>query len=83
MSVKTPTVKQIAWISIIPQLIVLGLLMFVWYQFIQQDFIICGAGTYLTLSYILRSSNPKDHRVGMKKLKPKFWKYNTRFREKL
>ena len=69
MSSKTPTVKQVAWISIIPQLIVMGLLIFIWYQFNQKDFIIYGAGSYLILSYILRSSIPKDHRVGMKKVK--------------
>jgi tetratricopeptide (TPR) repeat protein len=69
MSSKTPTVKQVAWISILPQMIVMGLLMFLWYHYNQQDFIIYGAGSYLVLSYILRTSIPKEHRNGMKKVK--------------
>lgn len=69
MTSKTPTVRQIAWISVIPQLIIMGLLILFWYQFNQQDFIIYGAVSYLILSYFLRNSIPKDHRSGMKKVK--------------
>lgn len=67
MSSKTPIVKQIAWISILPQMIVMGLLMLLWYQYNQQDFIMYGAGSYLVLSYILRTSIPRNHRSGIAK----------------
>lgn len=69
MVTKIPTVKQVAWISIFPQLIVLGILIFIWYQFNKQDFYLFGAGTYMILSHILKYVIPKDHRNGMRKLK--------------
>ena len=69
MNSQTPTIKQVAWISILPQFIVMGLLMLVWYQFNQQEFIMFGAGTYLLLFYALRSGIPKDHRRGIRKVK--------------
>ena len=69
MTSKTPTIRQISWISTIPQLIIMGLLILIWYQFSQQDFVIYGVVTYLILFYILRALVPKDHRRGMKKVK--------------
>lgn len=71
MSSKTPTVKQVAWISIIPQLLIIGLIMLIWYQFNQQEYIIYGAGTYLIISFFLRTIIPRDHRNGMKNVKTK------------
>jgi tetratricopeptide (TPR) repeat protein len=69
MSSKTPTIKQVAWISILPQMIVMGLFMLLWYQYDQQDFIIYGTASYLILFYILRRLIPKNHRTGMKEVR--------------
>ena len=69
MASTTPIIRQIAWLSIIPQMIVMGLLMLLWYQFNQQDFLVYGAVTYWIISFILRSLIPKNHRSGMNKVK--------------
>ena len=69
MSSKIPTVRQIAWISIVPQLIVMGFIMLVWYQFEKSNFILYGAITYLIISQVLRRTISKEHRKGMVKIK--------------
>jgi tetratricopeptide (TPR) repeat protein len=65
MSSKVPTIKQIAWISLIPQLGLLALLMAAYYYFEVEEFILYGAATYLVISYLLRTQIPKQHREGM------------------
>jgi len=69
MSSKTPTIKQISWISIIPQLIVMGVIMSLWYLINPEKALLFGALTYLAISFSLRNLIPKDHRNGMKKVK--------------
>ncbi|GLR16159.1 tetratricopeptide repeat protein [Portibacter lacus] len=69
MSSKIPTVRQIAWISIIPQLLVMGLIFLIWYQFDKSNFIIFGAITYLIISQLLRRTIARAHRKGMIKVK--------------
>src|SRR4051812_19780399 len=65
MTSKTPTVRQIAWISLIPQLAVMGLLITFYYLIDGDDPVLYGALTYLVLSFILRSVIPQDHKKGM------------------
>ena len=69
MSSKIPTVRSIAWISIVPQLIVMGLIILGWYQFDKSNFILYGVLTYLLVSQILRRNISKEHRKGMVKVK--------------
>lgn len=69
MSSKIPTVRQIAWISIVPQLLVMGIIMLIWYQYNKSDFLLYGAVTYLVISQLLRRIVAKDHRKGMSKVK--------------
>lgn len=69
MSSKTPTVRQTAWISLIPQLFFMGLVILIWYYFNPEKAILYGALTYLIISFTLRNLIPKDHRNGMKKVK--------------
>ena len=49
MSSKTPTIKQISWISIIPQLIVMGIIMLLWYLINPEKAILYGALAYLAI----------------------------------
>lgn len=65
MSSNNPTVRQIAWVSLIPQLLFMGLLFLLFYQFSKDDFILYGALTYLALSYILKFVLAKYHRNGI------------------
>ncbi len=69
MSSKTPTIRQISWISIIPQLITMGIIMSLWYLTNPEKAILYGALTYLVISFSLRNLIPKDHRNGIKKVK--------------
>jgi tetratricopeptide (TPR) repeat protein len=69
MSSKIPLVRQIAWISIVPQLLVLGLIMLGWYQFNSSNFVLYGAINYLILSQVLRRSLSREHIKGMAKVK--------------
>ena len=65
MSSKTPMVRQVAWISLVPQLIFMGALIFGFYLLNSSDPIIHGALSYLAISLGLRISIPKDHRKGI------------------
>jgi len=69
MSSKIPVVRQVAWISIIPHLLVMGTIMLIWYQFNKTDFILLGAATYLITSQLLRRNIAKEHRMGMALIK--------------
>ena len=69
MNSKAPIVQQIAWISLVPHLIVMGLLMLIWYQFNQTEYILFGALTYLIISLVLRRSIANEHRKGVIKVK--------------
>lgn len=69
MSSKVPIVRQIAWISIVPQLLVMGLIMLIWYQFNKSYFFLFGAITYLMISQLLRRIIAREHRKGMVKVK--------------
>ncbi|MDO5972797.1 tetratricopeptide repeat protein [Flavivirga jejuensis] len=69
MSSKIPIVRQTAWISIVPHLMVMGLIMLIWYQFNKTEFILYGAITYLIISQLLRRVIAKEHKAGMLKVK--------------
>lgn len=69
MSSKVPIIRQISWISIVPQLIVIGLILLLWYQFEKTNYILYGAITYLLLSQVLKRMISKEHRKGMANIK--------------
>lgn len=69
MSSKTPTVKQIAWISLIPQLMFMGLLTLISWLISPEDAMLHGAIAYLLISFTVRTLIPKDHRIGVKNVK--------------
>jgi tetratricopeptide (TPR) repeat protein len=67
MSSKVPTVRQTNWISIIPHLVIMGVIVLIWHQFNPEKAFLFGAMTYLVISFSLRNLIPKDHRNGIKK----------------
>lgn len=69
MASNVPTVKQVAWISLIPQLTVLGLLVYIYYIFQSPKPFLYGALTYFGLSFFLRNFVAKYHRAGMRLVK--------------
>lgn len=69
MASNVPTVKQVAWISLVPQLIVMGLIIYIFNLSQFEDPFLYGALTYLGLSFFLRNFIAKDHREGMRLVK--------------
>ena len=67
MNSRVPTVKQTNWISLIPHFIIMGILIFIWYQFNPEKALLLGAMTYLIISFLLRNLISRDHRKGIKK----------------
>lgn len=68
MSSKVPTIRRIAWISLFPQFLVMGLIMLIWHQFDQTNFVWYGALTYLLISQVTRRTLTRAHRKGMLKV---------------
>ena len=66
MASNPPVIKQVAWISLIPQIAFILFLIAVYNQFGIKDSGLYGALTYLFLSMSLRYFIPKNHREGMK-----------------
>lgn len=65
MSSNVPTVRPIAWISVVLQLTLMGLLILLWYQLKADNPFFNGALTYLILSFALRTLIPHNHKAGM------------------
>jgi tetratricopeptide (TPR) repeat protein len=71
MASNIPIVRQVAWISLFPQLLFMGLLIVGFYLLGQQNFVQYGVLTYLVISMALRYFIPKDHRHGITLVKQK------------
>jgi len=69
MASNVPIVRQVAWVSLIPQLLFMGLIIFFYHLLKFTDPFFFGALTYLILSFGLRNLVTKDHRQGMKLVK--------------
>jgi tetratricopeptide (TPR) repeat protein len=69
MASNVPTVRQIAWVSLIPQLLFMGLIIFIYNLLEFGDPFLYGTFTYLIISFGLRNLVAKDHRQGMKLVK--------------
>jgi tetratricopeptide (TPR) repeat protein len=65
MAQNVPTVRQIAWISLIPHMSVLGVLILIYYLLNVREAYMAGAINYLIISFSLRTFIPKDHRKGI------------------
>lgn len=61
----TPTIKQTAWISIVPQVAFISFLVWIWDFFNADTPLLNGALTYMAFSFALRKFIPKDHEQGM------------------
>lgn len=69
MSSKVPIVKEINWFSIIPHLLVIGIIIFTWNLYYPNYSTLLGCLTYIIISYTLRTQIPKPHTKGMKLVK--------------
>jgi tetratricopeptide (TPR) repeat protein len=66
MASNVPTVRQTSWISVIPQISFMLILIFIYHKMNFEDPALYGAITYLTISMSLRYFVPKSHREGLK-----------------
>lgn len=69
MASKIPIASQTAWISAVPQLLLFGFLIFIYYLLNIDQFVLFGALTYLLLSFTIRMLVLKSFSGGMKLLK--------------
>ncbi|MDB5268622.1 MAG: hypothetical protein JWP58_1662 [Hymenobacter sp.] len=69
MASNVPIVKQVAWISMIPQLVIMFLIGLVCYLCGTENPVFPTAVIYLGLALILRNFVAKDHRKGMQLVK--------------
>ncbi len=67
MSSGKPVVRQIAWLSIVPQFFIMGILVLIFHSFVKpfKSALIFAMITYFAVSLILRCSVPHHHRKGI------------------
>jgi tetratricopeptide (TPR) repeat protein len=66
MGSSQPVIKQVSFVSLIPQILVLFALVFIFYVLNLGDPVLMGAGSYLVISFIVRRFIPIYHRNGMR-----------------
>lgn len=69
MASSQPIVKQVKLISLIPQLMVMGLIILVYYLADTEYPVLFGALTYLLISVVVRQAIPRYHRKGIRLFK--------------
>ncbi|MEZ4951682.1 MAG: hypothetical protein R2784_20175 [Saprospiraceae bacterium] len=74
MSSKIPVFGQIAWFSLIAQFLIIGILLFLWYQIDDSNYIIFGAISYWVIAQLLRRTISKEHRKGMQMVRKENFK---------
>lgn len=65
MAAEVPLIRQVAWISLVPQLLFMGLLIGGCYVLGAAEPFIIGSLLYLLLSRALRTAVPRFHRQGI------------------
>lgn len=71
MASDVPVIKQVAWVSVVPQLLVMGIIVAACYATGMAEPLIYGPLIYLAISYVLRTYVAKAHRQGMDLVKRK------------
>ncbi len=69
MASNVPTIRQISWLSIIPQLVIIGILIYTYHLADLGDPLILGALTWAVFAIGLRNLIAKKHRQGIKLVK--------------
>jgi tetratricopeptide (TPR) repeat protein len=82
MSSKVPVFNQVAWTSLIIQLVIICLFYFAFEKLAIGDSILMAALLYCLLAFILRKTIAKSHRMGIKILKQHQYKESIPYFEK-
>jgi hypothetical protein len=65
MASSVPVIKQIALVSLVPQLLLIAVFIGAAYLAGFEQFVVVGTGAYLIVSLSLRRFIPRDHRAGI------------------
>jgi tetratricopeptide (TPR) repeat protein len=65
---KMPVINQFAWLSIIPQFLLMSLLCFIYYLLGVQEYLLLGAITILIIAFLARNFISIYHRKGIRNL---------------
>jgi tetratricopeptide (TPR) repeat protein len=71
MASDVPVIKQVAWVSIVPQVLVMGIIVAACYAAGVAEPFLYGPLIYLIISYLLRNYVAKAHRQGIDLVKRK------------
>ena len=74
MVLNVPVVRQIAWITLVPQMIFFGIFIYVYYLLRMNNPILYAGLSYLILSYLFRKFTLNNHRRGEKLVKKQNFK---------
>jgi len=69
---RVPIVREVAWLAVLPQLVILGVFIAIAAALrggYDDHALISGAGAYLALSFVLRYTVTRQHRIGMRLMK--------------
>lgn len=69
MTSTLPTVRQISWVSLLPQITLMGIFVLIYYFIGTASYILYGAWTYLLLSFGGRAIVLRSHKKGMSSVK--------------
>lgn len=69
MASNVPIIKQSAWLSLIPQLLVIALIIYAFHLANFSEPFLLGALTYFLISLLLRNLIAKNHRQGIRLVK--------------
>lgn len=69
MASKVPVVKQVNWIALLPQFMVIGIIYTIYGSFEIKEPFLFGVITYFVLAMLLRNLIAKEHRQAIKMVK--------------
>ena len=69
MASNTPSIRQINWSSILPQILIFGVLVLFWLQIDPTNGAVLAVLSYLILTVVLKKIIAKSHRKGMGKVR--------------
>jgi tetratricopeptide (TPR) repeat protein len=82
MSIKTPMAHSVAWISMLPQILLIFVLMFIFYLIGFKEYITIGIVVYLCILFLLRNFLAMDHRKAIRLMKRRKFEEAIPFFEK-
>lgn len=74
MPSNVPVIRQLSWLSLVPQLLLIALTIYLYHLGGFEEAFLLGALTYSLIAFLLRTSIAKHHRMGMRLVKQQNYK---------